>query len=192
MPRGPLRISHSGAFNLGAATNVAIVPEARLGVVVLSNAFPIGVVETLANSFIDLALYGALSTEWLQVYQQAFAALLEATIAAVTKYDYANPPAAPMPALLPETYIGQYANDLYGAVDVVAAGDGLALEAGPSRLTWSLTHFDGDVVWFEPVGENAFAASGAIFTVEPNRFASSVRIEYFDGFGQGTLDRVDT
>ncbi len=73
---------------------------------------------------------------------------------------------------------------------MVAADDGLALVAGPSRLTWPLTHFDGDVFWFQPVGENAWAASGAIFTVEPNRVASSVRIEYLDGFGQGTLTRV--
>jgi CubicO group peptidase (beta-lactamase class C family) len=191
MPRGPLRISHSGAFNLGAATNVAMIPEAQLGIVVLSNAYPIGVVEALANSFLDLALYGALTTDWLRVYQQAYAALLEETTAAVSRYDYADPPADPAPALPRETYVGQYANDLYGAVEVVAAGDGLALVAGPDRLTWPLTHFDGDVYWFEPTGENAFAASGAIFTVEPNRVASSVRIEYFDGFGQGTLTRVD-
>ncbi len=114
MPRGPLRISHSGAFNLGAATNVAIVPEAQLGIVVLSNAFPIGVVEALANSFLDLALYGALTIDWLQVYQQAYAALYEETVAAVSHYDYANPPADSMPALPNDTYIGQYANDLFG------------------------------------------------------------------------------
>jgi CubicO group peptidase (beta-lactamase class C family) len=190
MPRGPLRLSHSGAFNLGAATNVALVPEAQLGIVVLSNAFPVGVVEALANSFIDLALYGSLTVDWLREYQQAFAALLEETTAAVSRYDYAKPPADPMPALSNDTYIGQYANDLYGAVEVVAAGDGLVLVAGPNRLTWPLTHFDGDVFWFQPVGENAFAASGAIFTVAPNRVASSARIEYFDGFGQGALTRV--
>jgi CubicO group peptidase (beta-lactamase class C family) len=190
MPRGPLRISHSGAFNLGAATNVALVPAARLGVVVLSNAYPIGVVEALANSFLDLALYGALTTDWMQVYQQAYAALLEETIAAVSKFDYTTPPAAPEPALPNDTYIGQYANDLYGTVEVVSAEDGLALVAGPSRLTWPLAHFDGDVFWFEPIGENAWAPSGAIFTVEPNRVASAVRIEYLDGFGQGTLTRV--
>jgi CubicO group peptidase (beta-lactamase class C family) len=190
MPRGPLRISHSGAFNLGAGTNVALVPEAQIGIVVLSNAFPIGVVEALANSFIDLALYGALTTDWLTEYQQAYASLLEETTAAVSSYDYANPPADAMPALPEATYVGQYANDLYGTVEVVAAGDGPELVAGPSRLTWPLTHFDGDVFWFQPVGENAFAASGAIFTVQPNRVASAVRLEYFDGFGQGTLTRV--
>ncbi len=190
MPRGPLRLSHSGAFNLGAATNVAMVPAAQLGIVVLTNTNPIGVVEALANSFLDLALYGSLTTDWLQEYQQSYAALYEETIAAVSHYDYAHPPADPAPALPDATYIGRYANDLYGAVDVVAAGDGLALVAGPSRLTWPLTYFDGDVFGFQPVGENAFAPSGAIFTVEPNRVASAVRIEYLDGFGQGTLARV--
>jgi CubicO group peptidase (beta-lactamase class C family) len=190
MPRGPLRLSHSGAFNLGAATNVVIIPAAQLGFVVLSNAYPIGVVEALANSFLDLALYGSLTTDWLTVYQQAFAAMVEETTAKVSRYDYATPPADAIPALANATYVGRYANDLFGAVYIVAAGDGLALVAGPNRLTWPLTHFDGDVFWFQPVGENAFAPSGAIFTVAPNRVASAVRIEYLDGFGQGTLTRV--
>ena len=191
LPQGPVRISHSGAFNLGSGTNVAMVPEAQLGIVVLSNAYPVGVVEALANSFIDLALYGELTTDWLTVYQQAYAALVDETIAAVSRYDYANPPANAMPAYPAATYTGQYANDLYGTVEVVADGEGLALVAGPGQLRWPLTHYDGDTFWFAPIGENAFAASGVIFTVEPNRVASAVRIEYFDGFGQGTLTRVD-
>jgi CubicO group peptidase (beta-lactamase class C family) len=189
-PQGLLRLSHSGAFNLGAATNVSLLPDAQLGIVVLSNAFPVGVVEALANSFLDLAQFGSLTMDWLAVYQQAFTAMVEATTATVSHYDYANPPTDPMPAYPAATYTGQYANDLYGAVDIVADGNGLALVAGPSQLRWPLTHYDGDVFWFDPIGENAFAASGVIFTVEPNRIASSVRIEYFDGFGQGTLTRA--
>ncbi len=59
-----------------------------------------------------------------------------------------------------------------------------------TEVTWPLDHFDGDVFWFLPVGENAFGPSGVIFTIEPNRVASAVRIEYLDGFGQGTLTRV--
>lgn len=189
-PQGLLRLSHSGAFNLGAATNVAILPEAQVGIVVLSNAYPIGVVEALAMSYLDLVQFGSLTLDWLGEYQQAFAALKEASIARVSRYDYATPPAEPLPALPNETYIGQYENDLWGVVDIVADGAGIALVAGPHQVTWPLDHFDGDVFWFLPVGENAFGPSGVIFTVEPNRVASAVRIEYLDGFGQGTLTRV--
>ena len=46
---GRLRLSHSGAFELGAATVVALVPSEALGIVVLTNAFPLGVAEGLAS-----------------------------------------------------------------------------------------------------------------------------------------------
>jgi hypothetical protein len=189
-PTGLLRLSHSGAFNLGAATNVSILPEAQLGIVVLSNAYPIGVVEALANSFLDLAQFGSLTLDWLGVFQQAFAALKEESIARVSRDDYATPLAEPRPALPDATYTGQYASDLWGVVEIVADGAGLALVAGPDRLTWPLTHFDGDVFWFQPAGENAFGPSGAVFTVGPDRVASTLLIDYLDGFGQGTLTRA--
>src|SRR5262249_31590461 len=53
-PAGRLTLSHSGAFDLGAATCVVLVPEERLGIVVLTNGAPIGVPEAVAFSFVDL------------------------------------------------------------------------------------------------------------------------------------------
>src|SRR5690606_6085819 len=46
-PQGRLRLSHSGAFLLGAATAVFLVPSEQLGIVVLTNAAPIGVPEAI-------------------------------------------------------------------------------------------------------------------------------------------------
>ena len=43
--QGRLRLGHSGAFALGAATTVLLVPSEQLGIVVLTNAYPIGVAE---------------------------------------------------------------------------------------------------------------------------------------------------
>jgi CubicO group peptidase (beta-lactamase class C family) len=56
--QGRLRLNHSGAFALGAATHVHMVPGEQLGIVVLTNAYPIGVAEGLGQTFIDTALYG--------------------------------------------------------------------------------------------------------------------------------------
>ena len=70
--QGRLRLSHSGAFGLGAATNVALVPSEDLGVVVLTNASPLGVVEGLASTFLDYALHGRPTQDWLAVYKQVF------------------------------------------------------------------------------------------------------------------------
>ncbi|MEP7271584.1 MAG: serine hydrolase domain-containing protein, partial [Acidobacteriota bacterium] len=48
---GRVRLSHSGGFNLGAATTVALYPSEQLGIVVLSNAQPVGIPESIARSF---------------------------------------------------------------------------------------------------------------------------------------------
>jgi CubicO group peptidase (beta-lactamase class C family) len=52
------RLRLSGAFALGAATTVPLVPSEHLGVVVLTNAYPIGLAEGIAFTFTDIALYG--------------------------------------------------------------------------------------------------------------------------------------
>src|SRR6059036_549446 len=57
-PEGRLRLNHSGAFGLGAATYVNLVPAEQLGIVVLTNAYPLGIAEALGTTFLDIALYG--------------------------------------------------------------------------------------------------------------------------------------
>ncbi len=47
---------HAGAFSQGARTVVNLLPSEDLGIVVLTNAFPTGVPEGLADSFFDLIL----------------------------------------------------------------------------------------------------------------------------------------
>jgi CubicO group peptidase (beta-lactamase class C family) len=56
--QGRLRLGYSGGFALGAATTVLLVPSQQLGIVVLTNAYPIGVAEGVAFTFTDLALDG--------------------------------------------------------------------------------------------------------------------------------------
>src|SRR5437762_12708232 len=50
-PEGRLRLNHSGAFGLGAATYVNLVPGEQLGIVVLTNAYPLGIAEALGTTF---------------------------------------------------------------------------------------------------------------------------------------------
>ena len=79
---GRLRLGHSGAFALGAATNVLLVPSEHLGIVVLTNAYPIGVAEGLAFTFTDLRYTGKLprngsrfSNRCFRIRQQAVCSL---------------------------------------------------------------------------------------------------------------------
>ncbi|PYK40896.1 MAG: serine hydrolase [Verrucomicrobia bacterium] len=70
-PEGRLRLNHSGAFGLGAATYVNLVPNEQLGVVVLTNAYPIGLAEALGTTFMDIALYGKPTQDWFALFKSA-------------------------------------------------------------------------------------------------------------------------
>ena len=69
-PAGRMSFSHSGAFSLGAGTNLVILPSAGVGIVVLTNAAPIGAPEALAAEFMDLVQFGKIERDWFPPYQR--------------------------------------------------------------------------------------------------------------------------
>ncbi len=96
--QGGVAWGHSGAFGMGAATCVSLLPAAELGIVVLTNAQPIGVPEAICRSFLDLALTGKVEKEdWLTLYGQLFATAMVPNYG--TSIDYAVPPEPLLPAL---------------------------------------------------------------------------------------------
>lgn len=187
--RGYLGIGHSGAFYLGAATSVNMVPGEELGIAVLTNAAPIGVAEAIANSFIDIAQNGAQTVDWLGFYGMIFQAMRNADAAG---FDYAEPPAAARkPGPLAE-YAGVYGNDYYGPITISLAGDALSMTLGPadSSTTRALRPFDGDTFTFETFGENAVGPAGAAFVRDDSGAVTAVVLDYYDTSGLGTFRRV--
>jgi CubicO group peptidase (beta-lactamase class C family) len=184
---GRARWSHSGGFASGAATAVYLVPAEQLGIVVLTNAAPIGVPELIAETFLDLALEGRVTRDWVSLIDRGFAAF------SVSPYDrgvdFTTPPADARPPLPAASYVGTYTNDLYGAAEVVAAGDDLVLRLGPAPLSFPLRHYDRDVFAYQPTGENAYGLTGLSFLVGPDEVASSFVVDYLDEFKQGTFVR---
>ena len=67
---GRLQLGHSGAFNLGAATVVLMLPGEQLGIVVLTNGRPQGIPEAIAAEFFDTAQNGAPTVDWLAVHRR--------------------------------------------------------------------------------------------------------------------------
>ena len=186
---GRLRLSHSGAFSLGAGTTASLIPAEELGIVVLTNAQPRGVAEAITESFFDLALTGSLERDYLPLLRPYFDAALAPDYG--TTVDYSKPPATPAPPLPLSAYTGTYANDLYGTIEVTAADGGLLLRAGPNKMPFTMRHWDRDTFLFQPTGENAYGPSGMMFQIGPDGRASGVTIEYFDKEGQGTFTRED-
>jgi CubicO group peptidase (beta-lactamase class C family) len=188
---GRVRLGHSGAFGLGAATAVALLPDESLGIVVLTNATPMGVPEALSASFFDLVLKGKIEKDWLDEFQPAFAAMLQPAYGKAAGY-YAKPPAEKSPPLPFKTYLGTYRNDLFGDIEVVERDGALVLRLGPKLRPFALRHWDRDVFIYQPQGENAGGLSGVTFWVGPDRKASRVVVEDLDIQGQGTFTRPAT
>ncbi|MGF1426599.1 serine hydrolase [Kitasatospora sp. LaBMicrA B282] len=184
---GRLRLSHSGGFELGAATTVYLLPTEQLGIVVLTNGAPIGVPEAIANSFLDIAQNGRQTVDWLTFYGGLFQAV---NSAGTSPTDYGKPPASPQPAKAAGAYTGTYTNDFYGPATVTDTGNGqLALVLGPQQQTFPLTHYTGDTFSYQTKGENAVGLSGVTFHPGSNGTSGTVTIENLDTTGLGTFNR---
>jgi CubicO group peptidase (beta-lactamase class C family) len=188
--QGRLRIGHSGAFSMGAATFVGIVPEEQLGVVVLTNASPLGVPEGLGGNFLDDAIYGKPGHDWLPLFKKVFAQMAEAEAGELA--DYTKPPASPTPARKSGDYAGVYQNDFFGPIAVVANGDHLFLELGPNKKRFPMDHWDRDTFTFQPGGENAAGRAGLFFTLGPDGRATHLVVENLNVRGEGAFGRSDT
>lgn len=187
--QGRVRLGHSGAFGLGAATNVAMIPGEQVGIVTLTNGAPIGVPEAINNAFFDAAQNGHPTVDWLPYMLAAFESIFGGPLPG-EKYE--TPAVDPQPAQASEAYVGTYDNSYYGPLQVTAEGGALAMAMGPDDqpTTFALQHWDGDTFSFQTIGENATGLSGAIFTVGEDDVASSVRLEFYDTTGLGTFTRA--
>lgn len=186
-PQGRLRLSHSGAFLLGAATAVFLVPSEQLGIVVLTNAAPIGVPEAIGMEFLDRALYGKPSADWAEIFSNVFARMNAAEAAFIA--DYSTPPTQPTPAGPLDGYTGTFTSDFYGDVRVINKNGHLELGLGPKDRTLPLKHWDRDTFLYEMESENLVGSSGVFFTMGPDGRALSVTVENLNRLGNGTFPR---
>jgi hypothetical protein len=184
---GRVTWGHSGAFGLGAATVVTLLPGENLGIVVLTNGDPMGVPESISMSFIDLVTSGKLERDWLALMQPLFANIMKPPYG--TTVDYIKPLANVLPPLPLEAYVGTYHNDFYGDLEIIQKDKSLQLRLGPKHL-FPMQHWSRDVFTYQPVGENAAGLSGVTFVLGPDQKAMRVIIENLDAQGQGTFVRV--
>jgi CubicO group peptidase (beta-lactamase class C family) len=182
-----LQLGHSGAFNLGAATAVSMLPGEQLGIVVLTNGRPQGIPEAICAGFLDVAQNGAPTVDWLSFTAGAFQQIYEAE---KPKVDYSKAPDQAQPARSNTFYTGSYTNSYYGPLTVTEDGGALDLKMGPAgkTTTFRLAHFDGDTFSFNSIGENGNGLAGAIFSPGAGT-AASVKLDFYDGTGLGTFTR---
>jgi len=179
---GRLRYGHSGAFDLGAATAFNALPSANVGIVVLTNGYPVGLPEILCAQLIDLLEHGAIQRDYLAQIGPYFEGLNKPRGALVGQ----SPPASPVPHEPLSVYAGRYHSDFYGPLQVDLVGGALQLTLGTTPLRLPLQHWDGHVFTFRPETENAPPG-----TISQARFAANqVTLElYDDPQGLGTFVR---
>lgn len=178
---GRTMVSHSGAFALGAGTNFVWIPSLDVAIVVLTNAAPIGIAETVTAEFADLVQFGEVREDWRTLYQNAFAGMSEAEGELAGKTAPANPaPPQPLPS-----YAGVYQNSFWGPATVAEVNGGLELMIGPNGTSYELSHWDGDTFTFELTGENAPDGTISQATFSGN----TVTLEYFDTDGLGRFTK---
>ena len=178
---GFLRWSHSGAFSSGAATTTVLLPQERLGIVVLTNGMPQGVPEIIADEILEQIVLGALTRDWRSYWYDGRFSFFYKEYGPTVRAD-------PTPALADETYLGTYANDYYGEASVISADGGLALVLGPGRLTVPLTHIDANTFSAVLFPESPNDRSAITFTVDDDT-VTGVDIGDGDGPGTGQLAR---
>lgn len=185
--QGRLRLSHSGAFSMGAATAVFLVPAEQLGVVILTNAAPLGVAEALGMIFLDQALYGAPTADWPKIYKGAFAQMEKAENARIA--DYSKLPGSSSPAAPAASYLGTYTNKFFGDITVTEKDGVLTLGMGPKNTGYPLKHWDRDIFTYPSASETFTGTSGVFFTPGPDGRAVSVMVENLNRLGNGTFLR---
>lgn len=181
------RLSHSGAFSLGGATTVWMVPGLDLGIVVLTNGYPVGLPESVAQTFLDLAEQGRVTRDWLEAYSPLFAALGENHSRLAGK----QPPANAKRARAARSYAGRYAhNPYYGPARVTAGGSRLTLHLGPGRgKAFRLTHWSGDTFVYRPTGENSTGISAVTFSKVRGGRTTQLLVENLNAEGLGSFRR---
>lgn len=174
---GRTGFNHSGAFLSGGATNYTIIPSADVGIVTLTNGWPIGVPERINDSFSDLVQTGKISLDYGALFKVALGPMSQPVGELVGK----TPPASPAAAKPLSEYAGTYNNDYYGPATISEDNGKLVLALGPAGQTWPLEHWDGDTFTFELRTENAPPG-----TVSKATFSGGqLNLEYFATDGEG-------
>lgn len=133
-------VMHGGAYD-GMYSQVLMVPEAQLGIVILTNAMT-SVQSALAWRIVD-AYLGAPAKDWSRDYLDRLGSSTEAaTWAAWTDARASNT----APSLALDAYTGTFASSLYGDVTVALEDGTLVVRLLPAPdLVGDLTHWHRDV-----------------------------------------------
>ncbi|PYP55231.1 MAG: serine hydrolase [Gemmatimonadetes bacterium] len=168
---GKMFVGHGGAID-GMRAEIGLVPEARVGAVVLCNldgtSFPAAILYRALDAYL-----GAPPRDWSAVLLAA-ERKAEAHGDSVDKAFEAKRVRDTHPSLPLERYAGNYVDSLYGTVEIAEQGDRLVARMGPA-FTGDLTHWHFDtfkVTW----RDRGLGTSYLTFNVDADGKVGSVEV----------------
>jgi hypothetical protein len=153
---------------------VALIPDAKLGVVVLTNQESSAMFSSVTNYILD-AFLGAAPVDWIKAYQDVVAQSRARAAAAEKKQSEARA-ADSKPSLLLEKYAGRYVDAWYGDMTIALEGRGLVMRFSHSpALTGDLEHWQHDT--FKARWRDRSLAADAFMTFSLNPDGSIAQIK---------------
>jgi len=170
-------IWHNGETN-GNKTMIAIIPEAGIGIIVLSNMTECKMPEAVAARFFDLYFNNPLrdlNKEWVAKTKKR-----DKSEASSRKQ-----PSSIMPTSPYKNYAGAYKNPVYGDVKVISENEALYMIMGPDKVKISLTHYNRDIFLADEPIDNFVS-----FYMGPDNISESFVIDLLKNDGNQLFPRV--
>jgi CubicO group peptidase (beta-lactamase class C family) len=168
--QGKIQIGHSGAFLLGTATSVYMIPEEHIGVLALTNSTPLGLPESICLTFLDYLHYGKQQREYLSLIGPMMQRMMTEAESSSPNYATLPPPEDPATGKPLSTYVGTYSNEYFGTLEVSLENNRLILRLPPRGAYYELTHWDGDTFTYHSANEtSALGRRGVKFSPDKHQ-----------------------
>ncbi len=177
--RGMKVVSHGGSIR-GMRAQVVLVPERKLGVVVLTNVAESSLPTAVGYKVVDLYTAGP-AKDWSGLLLASTKAARDKAAGERRKVEAARVMGT-KPTLELSRYPGVYADSMYGDIKITAEGDRLVATFGP-QYTGDLAHWNYDtfeVTWRNPI----FGKTLVTFQLDANGRTKSLEYPDVATFGR--------
>jgi CubicO group peptidase (beta-lactamase class C family) len=173
--RGYRLVSHTGGLS-GMVSQVMLVPDLNLGIVVLTNQESTGAFSSITMSILDEYMH-APPTDWAGAYD-SLTKQREASAAEVVKKASAAHIASSTPSLKPAGYAGRYRDPWYGDVTVTEESGKLVMRFTHSPdLTGELQHWQYDTFIAHWKNRAMNADAYVTFSLNPDGSVDRIRMK---------------
>jgi len=173
--RGHKLVTHTGGLP-GYVSKVAMIPDAQLGVAVLTNQESEAAFESITDHILD-AYLGAPSVDWIAALQAVIKRSADAAASKVGQSAQKRDPQS-KPSLPLQSYTGRYRDQWYGDIIIASTNGGLTIkfEKTPG-LSGTLEHWQHDTFVAKWTDRELRADAFMTFALTPDGAIDSAKME---------------